>query len=414
MKIHIIGGGIVGLSAAWFLNESGYEVCVVDETDLMDGTSHGNAGMIVPSHFIPMASPGVVAQGIKWMFSAKSPFFIKPRLNTALIRWLWTFYHSCYAEHTVRSAPILFDFHEWSKSIYATFSALDNFDFCFDQKGLLMLYKTAKKEKEEHEVAAMANDIGIDVEILNEIGLSRLEPKIKIEARGGVYFPGDAHLYPNQFMSNLFQALKEKGVMFILKDKVTGLKQAGNQVVKIELASRKQLDVQQVLICAGAWSSKILQKLGVKILLQDGKGYSSTMVNPTHKPKIPTILSEAKVAVTPMGQDLRIGGTLEISNFSKKIHKRRFEAIVESMPKYYPQIQVNQIPTRDIWIGYRPCSPDGMPFIGKCNSIENLSVATGHGMMGMSLGPATGKLITEILTGAKPTIPTSHFNLNRF
>lgn len=414
MHIHIVGGGIIGLCSAWYLREAGCEVTILDRTDLSDGTSHGNAGMIVPSHFVPLAAPGVIAQGIKWMFNEKSPFYIKPRMNVDLARWLWKFYRSCDAKKVEKAMPILFSFNEWSKTLYKEFSQNPAFDFSFEEKGLLMLYRTAKAEKEEGELAEQANEIGVEAQVLSEAELKELEPNIKIDARGGVFFPGDAHLYPNQFISQLIQGLTDKGVHFITGKALDTFEYAQGKIAKIVLTNGEKISVEKVLLSAGSWTPHILKKIGVDMLLQDGRGYSFTVKSPDQKPGIPTILTEAKVAVTPMGNDLRIGGSLELSNLSTKINPKRFEGVYESIPAYYPNIQFEKPGLEQIWQGYRPCTPDGMPFLDQSTAFKNLTVATGHGMMGMSLGPASGKLASEIILGTKTTIDTSLFKLNRF
>ena len=158
----------------------------------------------------------------------------------------------------------------------------------------------------------------------------------------------------------------------------------------------------------------LLRKAGIKIYLQDGKGYSVTLEHPGLRPRIPTILSEAKVAVTPMGNDLRIGGTLELSGLSQKINQKRVEGIIESVPKYYKNIAVPFGTQTKIWKGYRPCTPDGMPYIGPSDTITNLFVGTGHGMMGLSLGAVTGKLLSQMIIREKPMLATEPFRLNRF
>ncbi|MDW3646977.1 MAG: FAD-dependent oxidoreductase [Bacteroidia bacterium] len=414
MHIHIVGGGIIGLCSAWYLKKAGCEVTIIDRSDLSDGTSHGNAGMIVPSHFVPLAAPGVIAQGIKWMFQEKSPFYIRPRLNLELGQWLWHFYRSCSKEKVQAAMPILFQFNEWSKELYKAFSEEEGFDFSYEEKGLLMLYKTAKAEEEEGELAEQAHKLGIEAEIISQSGLQELEPGIRIDARGGILFPGDAHLYPNQFIARLIAALKKEGVKFKTGQTVSDFNYSNDKITQIRLDSGEDLEVDQLLLCSGSWTARILKKLGQKMLLQDGRGYSFTLKDPALRPGIPTILTEAKVAVTPMGKDLRIGGSLELSNLSTKINPKRLAGIYESMPRYYPDLSFESPDLGEVWQGYRPCTPDGMPYIDKSNQIENLAIATGHGMMGMSLGPATGKLLSEIMTRQKPSIETRLFSLNRF
>lgn len=414
MKVHIVGGGIIGLSAAWYLVEQGCEVTIIDSSDLSDGTSHGNAGMIVPSHFVPMAAPGVITQGLKWLLDAKSPFYVKPRLSLDLLQWTWKFYQSSTENHVKKASPILQKFNELSRDLYEEFSTKEGFDFAFEKKGLLMLYQTAHQEKDELEFAEKANALGMAVEVLSAQGLKKLEPDVKINARGGIFFPHDTHLYPNRFIINLIEQLKTKGVTFLLNKNVSGFEEQGDKIIALTCKDHERIEVDKLVICGGSWTAKILQKAGIKLMLQDGKGYSFTLKNPKDRPRIPTILAEAKVAVTPMGNDLRIGGTLEISNFSTEIDQKRLQGIHESMGRYYPELQVPFPEKEAVWFGYRPCSPDGLPYVGAVPNFKNLYVGTGHGMMGMSLGPATGKLLAEQILGLETSINDSMFSIGRF
>jgi len=412
-KIHIIGGGIIGLSSAWYLSEEGYDVTVFDKGDLQDGTSHGNAGMIVPSHFMPMAAPGVISQGIKWMFNSKSPFFVKPRLNLELIEWLWSFYKHCNKKHVENSMSILYNFNEWSKHLYRDFSQNDNFSFCFEERGLMMLYKTEHHAKEEREMAVQARSLGIDAEDLTLEQLKVHEPDIDLDVLGGVYFKGDAHLYPNLFIRQLQKQLIAKGVKFLFNKSVNNIKTNNGKASQLLLSDSTVVDIDELLIASGSWSAKLAKMMGIKIKIQDGKGYSITLKNANIKPRIPTILTEAKVAITPMGNDLRIGGTLELGGLSPKINRSRVQGIIESVPKYFPELKIDKVNTEEIWTGYRPCSADGLPYIGKSEKIGNVFIATGHGMMGMSMGPATGKLVCEIVCDKKKTINSELFRIQR-
>lgn len=414
MKIHIIGGGIIGLSTAWYLTEQGVEVTLIDDTDLTDGTSHGNAGMIVPSHFVPLASPGIITQGMKWLFDSKSPFYVKPRIDIDFFQWLWRFYRSCSVENVKKATPILRDFNELSRDLYNDFATQPDFEFAYEKKGLLMLYQTKHQQEDEIEFAEKANEIGMAVEILNETQLRQLEPEVKINAIGGIYFPNDTHLYPNLFIKNAIEQLKRKGVKFILNKKVNDITVKNGKVCAIKLANNEEVSVNKLVVTGGSWTAKILKKAGVKLLLQDGKGYSFTLKNMENKPQIPTILTEGKVAVTPMGNDLRIGGTLEISNLSKEIKRNRLKGIHETMKLFYPEIEIAFPENKDVWVGYRPCSADGLPYIGNVDVVKNLFVGTGHGMMGMSLGPATGKLLSEQILNLPKSIDDSLFRVGRF
>lgn len=414
--IHIIGGGVIGLCAAWYLQEEGYEVTVIDQSDLSNGTSHGNAGMIVPSHFIPLAAPGVISKGIRWMFSAKSPFYIRPRLNNKLIQWLWQFYLSCNENKVHNAAPVLLAFNQWSKFLYETFAEEVGLDFSFEKKGLLMLFKTSKQQKEEASMVKQSKQLGLSANLLSKAEVEQLEQNANLNILGGAYFPDDAHLHPQQFIQQLLLRLKQTGVQF-LQAKVVNFDIKDQQIKAIIDSNQQSIPTQQVLCTAGTWSAQLLEKAGISMLLQDGRGYSFTLPLSSNSPRIPSILAEAKVAITPMHQQLRIGGTLELGSLlskKDKINALRLKGILERTTQYYPQLDVQPLYEQTPWVGYRPCTPDGMPYMGKAPKVQNLFIATGHGMMGMSLGPATGKLMRQIISKQKTSITTELFKIDRF
>ncbi len=413
-SVHIVGAGIIGLCAAWYLKKAGVKVTVIDKNNGTEGTSFGNAGMIVPSHFVPMSSPGVIAQGLKWMLNSKSPFYIKPRMNKDLLQWLWYFYRSANKRHVAKSIPVLYELNEQSKGLYKSLANEMGFEFGFQENGLLLLYKTKEQAKEEEILAEKAHKLGVKAEIFDSHGLKTLEPEMEMDVLGGLYFPGDAHLYPDQLMKQLVIQLKELGVTFLTHSAIVDFKTKGSRIDSLITEKNERIPVENVLVTSGSWTGNILKKLGVTIHLQDGKGYSITLKDPELRPRVPTILSEAKVAITPMGSNLRIGGTLELSGMSKKINRNRVEGIVESTQAYYKNLKVPFDKSTDIWTGYRPCAPDGMPYIGPSQVITNLFVGTGHGMMGLSLGAVTGKLLSEIITSQPPMLSVSPFRLNRF
>ncbi len=402
--VHIIGAGIIGLCSAWYLREEGFEVTVIDGGDINNSTSTGNAGMIVPSHFVPLAAPGVIAQGLRWMFNPKSPFYIRPRMHPDLLQWLWQFYRSCTPQHVQNSMHWLRDYNILSRDLYGAFAQKKSFDFCFEKKGLLMLYKTKQQQAEEWKHAEKAIKLKVPVEILNSDQIKQVESSIQTDVLGGVYYPEDAHLYPNLFIQQMCQALETKGVQILRNTQIESIQYSGQKIEAILDQNQQKYTVQNILFCTGSWTARLLKKIKHNVLLQDGKGYSLTLKNQAVRPKIPTILCESKVAVTPMGNDLRIGGTLELSNHSTQINKKRVQGITESLSKYYPELQVEVDNYEKVWQGYRPCTPTGLPYLGKIPQYNNAYIATGHGMMGMSLGPATGLLMKEVICQEKTSL----------
>lgn len=413
MKVGIIGGGIIGLSTAYYLKKSGHEVTILEQSNLEDGCSFRNAGMIVPSHIIPLAAPGMIAKGIRWMFNSSSPFYVHPSLNGALLKWGWEFYKHANEKHVKKSIPALRDLSLFSKICYQEWSKELPFDFGYQERGLLMLYQKPETEKEEIEAAHIANDAGVKAQVLSAEEVQKMEPDVRVNARGGVYYPGDAHLTPQTLIQNLIQLLKTQGVKLQSQTTVQGFIIDQNKIRTIK-TDRGDFEFDQVVLATGSWSGTVASQLKLSLPMQAGKGYSFTLQNVEKNTRIPSIFLEARVAVTPMGNTLRFGGTMEITGVDHSVNMKRVKGIVDSIPKYYPDMKVAMPKQEEVWHGLRPCSPDGLPYIGHSNKIKNLVVATGHSMMGLSLGPGTGKIVSELIEQKRPSISLDAFDVERY
>jgi len=407
-SVIIIGGGIIGLCSAYYLAKEGVEVTVIDKSDMADGCSYGNAGMIVPSHIIPMAQPGVIHQGIKWMFNAKSPFYIKPALSMDLLAWLIQFYKNSNQDHVNKSLVPLRNLSFFSKELYREFEQSAN-EFGYQEKGLLMLYNSEKMGEEEIKIGKVAEELGIEVDFLNQQEVSKLENGLKVDALGAVHYKSDAHLSPNHFIAFLKSGLNQMGGKLISNCSLIDFKVSEGKIMEL-LTNKGNFKADEFVIAAGSWSVEIAKKLGVKLHILPGKGYSFNVEKPLVKPTIPAILCEGKVAVTPLGEAVRFGGTLEITNNSDtKINIKRLQGIVEKVNQFYPDINVILPEKEKVWHGFRPCTPTGLPIIEKSKRIKNLTIATGHAMMGLSLAPASGKLVSELLMGKKTSVDITEF-----
>jgi len=409
-KVSIIGGGIIGLCSAYYLAKEGFQVSVFDKSDMTDGCSYGNAGMIVPSHIIPLAQPGMIAQGMKWMFDSQSPFYVKPRLSTDLIKWGMQFYKHANKKHVEKAMPALRDLSLLSKELYKDFAKEDN-SFFYDEKGLLMLFKTEKTAEEMHHEGKIAENLGLGVNYLSKDEVSQLESGTKTDVIGGIHYTSDAHLYPQKFMQFIKTQLNKLGVTIYKNTDVTDFKISNNTVSEV-ITSKGNFTTDEVVLATGSWSPEIAKKLQTSVSMLPGKGYSFTLKEKTHKPSIPSILCEGKVAVTPMANDIRFGGTMEIThNNDTKINKNRLQGIINSVNDFYPDLDIEMPKAEDTWYGFRPCTPSGMPIITKSKKITNLTLATGHSMMGLSLAPATGKVVTELILGKPTSVATNMFQL---
>lgn len=413
MNIGIIGSGINGLFTAWYLKKAGHQVTVLDKGDGTDSCSHGNAGMIVPSHIIPLSAPGMVAKGLRWMLRADSPFYIRPRLHQDLIRWGWLFYKNANAAHVERSIPVLRDLSLLSKQLYQEFVREAPFNFGWHERGLLMLYQTPAMAHEEAEGASIANHAGIEAQVLSSQEVQALEPEVEVRSLGGVFYPGDAHLTPGLLIAGLQTHLKAQGVAFHYDEKVTDIEISQKRVTGV-IASDKKWQFDELIVAAGAWSPELAQKMDCSLILQGGKGYSFMVHQPKNRIQIPAIMLEARATATPMINGMRFAGTMEIAGTDLSVNMRRVQGIVAGVRRFYPGFELALPDQQTVWSGLRPCSPDGLPYIGRLNHLQNVTIATGHGMMGLSLGPATGKLISEIVMASKTSVNTTPFRVNRY
>ena len=412
-KITIVGGGVSGLFSAYYLKQAGYKVVIIEQGNLSDGCSFGNAGMIVPSHIVPLAQPGMIAKGLRWMLKSTSPFYVKPRLSWELMRWGMLFWKHSTEEHVERSIPVLRDMSLLSKQLFQELAATNELDFGWHERGLLMLYKNADTEHEMAEEASIANKAGIVAEVLDGCQVQDLEPEVKVDVRGGVFYPGDAHITPNLLIKNLVAYLKSKGVDFYENQEVTDFEKNGKKITAVVTRTGK-FEVEELVIAAGAWSPVLSEKLGISLPLQGGKGYSFMLKNRANNIQVPAIMLEARATATPMGSDLRFAGTLEVAGTDLSINMNRVRGIVQGINNYYPEIEVELPEKEKVWSGLRPCSPDGIPYVGRVERFDNLTLATGHGMMGVSLGPATGKLVSEIVTHESTSLNMQPFAPLRF
>jgi D-amino-acid dehydrogenase len=412
-SVGIIGGGIIGLSSAYYLNKAGFQVTILDQGDFTNGCSYGNAGMIVPSHIIPLASPGMISKGIRWMFNSSSPFYVKPRLNKDLLSWGYQFYKHANPAHVEYAVPALKELSFFSKSMYQQWAQELPFEFGYRERGLLMLYQNASTGKEEIETAHRAHQAGIEANVLSLAEVQKLEPDVRVKARGGIYYPGDAQVIPGLLAKELAGYLANNGVTFKSNTTITGFEFSDRKVESMK-TNQGDMKFDFIVIACGAWSGIVCAMLGINILMQGGKGYSFTLSNVEKNTRVPTILLEARVAVTPMGDTLRFGGTMEIAGIDHSINLNRVKGIVDSIPAYYPDMKVEMPSKGDVWCGLRPCSPDGLPYLGRSRKRENVVIATGHSMMGQSLGPGTGKLVTEIIMDEHPSIKLNAFDAERY
>jgi D-amino-acid dehydrogenase len=457
MHALIIGGGIIGLSTAYFLREDGWEVTVLEKGDLSNNCSFGNMGYLSPSHFVPLAAPGMIEQGILWMFNQKSPFYVRPSLRWDLVDWGWKFMRASTKAHVQRSARPFVDILMLSKKLFQDWADAGEMQFELTKKGCIMYYQTAKTEKEELENARAAEQLGLQAEVLDREQIQALEPDLRPDVRGGVWFKDDAHLYPNALMQQLPALLEKRGVTIIRNAEVTGFERQNGAIksVRYKLTPNSEPQTSSrglgtnlqtsnfelrtpnselqtsnfdlVVLAAGSWSPQLARLAGEYLPLMPGKGYSMTVDNPQKKLNYPCILLEAKVALTPWNNRLRIGSTMEIGPIDERILFPRVQGILEAVPRFLPGYsddpafqeladleRLKSNLKEKVWYGFRPVSADGLPYIGFARKNKNLLIATGHAMLGLSMGAGTGKLVAEMAGGKPTSISVAAFDPKRY
>ena len=407
----IIGAGIVGLSTAYYLAKEGRSVIILEKTDGSDSCSYGNAGFISPSHFVPLASPGIVAKGLRWMLSPESPFYIKPRLNTSLIKWGLNFVRSANQGHVERTKQLFADMSHLSRELHIDFAKTEN--VTIQNKGILMHCVTEATMNYERELSKMAADLGIDTSILSIEELDELDPNVKHNGVGAVHFPGDSWMVPKDFMVNMKNALDELGVEIHYNQEVNGFNIDRGEIKSVRTAEQ-EYEGDEIVLAAGAFTPVLTKLMGNRLLLEAGKGYSVDYEDQEMKPDLAYILVEARVAVTPMDQFVRIAGTMELGGINLDINPRRVAGFLKSVNAYLPDFDYEKVKSLPVWAGLRPCTPDGLPYVGRDSKYKNLIVAAGHAMMGFTLGPVTGKLVTEIIEGEKTSLQIDQLAVNRY
>ena len=408
----IIGGGPVGLSCAYYLLKFGRSVTLLDAKEIGKGSGSGNAGHIVPSHIIPLAAPGVVTSALKWMLDpAHSPFGMKVSLNPNYLSWLLKFVLACSEANVQKSIKPLNDLGQLSVKNFAQIVAEEKFDCSYQEKGLLFLYKTEKAFHDGQHEGEFMQKHGIPVSIYDKTKIHDVEPAALDDIIGGVHFTGDAHLNPAVFLKLLSDRVRAMGAEMLENTSVTGFETANGKISKVK-TSAGDLEAEQIILAAGALSPSVARDLKLNIPIQPARGYSMTMSATKTMPSHALILGERRIAVSPMGDVLRFTGRLEVGNYSMEPNPVWLQRIENSAREYLRLDE--KLDVKETWAGLRPTTPDGMPIIGRSTTHSNLILATGHAMLGLSLGPGTGQVVAELLNGQQPAISLSPMRLERF
>lgn len=412
-KIIIAGGGVIGLSAAYYLQKRNYDITIIDDGDITDNCSFGNMGLLAPSDFVPLASPAAIAEGLKSLLNRASPVYIKPRLNLAFLNWAFRFYKCSTQQNVDKNTPHLKNLLNLSRRLINEIRDDIGDVFEMEEIGCMQMYRSQKLYEEKLRTADAQAASGIVVERLNREKLQKREPDVELDIYGALLFKSDAHLHPGKFMIAMKNYLEKKGVNFQLNTRVTGFEKNGKTIQSV-ITDKGIFKADSILLSTGSWLPQLAKKVGINLLLEAGKGYSYTYDHVEKNIRYPALLIDAHCAITPWNHLLRIGGTMEFSGINHKILINRMHNIYNAVKLFYPGLKIG-FPSKDkIWTGLRPVTPDGLPYIGNTKNFDNLFIAGGHAMLGISQGAATGKIISDLVERTVPEIDISAFKVERF
>ncbi len=407
----IIGGGVIGVCTAYYLAQKGVQVTLIEQGEIASGCSYGNGGLIVPSHSMPLASPGALGNSLRWMFDSESPFYIKPRPDPDLIRWLIDFISASRKHNMLRSLPVLRDLLFASRALYEELKQTAGFDFGFEGDGSLLVCISNTALEHEKEEMHLFEQFNIPFKVLDQNEVHELEPALMPQVVGGIFYPRDGHINPERFVTGLAKKAQGLGVQVWTKTEALGFDISQGRITRVH-TTRGDFHPKQVVLATGSWSPQVARALNLRIPIQAAKGYSVTFENLPLTPKLPLLFSEANVVANPLGDALRIAGTLELAGMDFSFNLRRVNAIRRSSRAYLPGLDDAKV--IEIWRGLRPCTPDGLPIISRARGLENLILAAGHAMLGMSLGPITGKLVAQLIREVPTAMDLTPLAAGRF
>lgn len=407
----ILGGGVIGLACAHYLLQAGRSVRVLEQGKVGAATSHGNCGTITPSHAAPLAAPGVILKSLKSMLHPDAPLYIKPRLDLPLASWLLNFAARCNKDDWRRTAKSKGALLQASRQLLESLVRDQRLDCEFQASGLNYVYRAEQAFARDREDIAGLREFGIESRLLDGDALAAEEPALLPGMAGAIHFPGDAHLRPDRFTSELARVIREQGGVIEEQVVVTGLSLEGGRVQSVSTSAGERR-ARDVLVALGPWSAPMLASTGLRIPVQPGKGYSITYERPALAPRIPLVLRERSVCVTAWESGFRLGSTMEFSGYDQSLNRVRLEALERGSREYLRE----PVGPRKLeeWYGWRPMTYDDLPILGRVPNRENLWLATGHGMMGMGMSAISGLLLADLITGRSPCIDPAPSSPARF
>ena len=406
----ILGGGVIGLSCALFLLRAGRGVTLLDKGAVGRGSSHGNCGTITPSH-LPLHAPGTVTKALKWMLKSDAPFYVKPALDPELFTWMLNFARLCNHRDFMHTARIKTELLLRSRERLGALVRDEKLECEFADSGTLYVWRDAQALAKARLDYDTLRQVGVPIELLDGKAARAMEPALKDGVAGAHWQPGDARLRPDKYVAELARAVRAAGGVIVEQAEVQGFRSEGGRIAGA-VTAQGEFAAQQVILALGSWSPLLGKQLGLRLPIQPGKGYSITYSRPRRAPKIPLVLKERSVCVTAWDSGYRLGSTMEFSGYDDTLNARRLAAIRRGAAEYLEEPEGPVV--EEQWYGWRPMTYDDLPILGRAPGIDNLMLATGHGMLGVSLSAITAQLVTELMTGTATSLDVAPYSPARF
>ena len=404
----VIGGGVVGAATAYYLAKQGQQVTLLEQGELASGCSHGNAGQVTPGH-LPLPQPGTMWRNLRWLFKPTSPLYVAPRLDLNLIQWLWQFNQACNEPHLRKATKVLCELGEASAVLFDQLA--NDIGLRYQNKGRLEICRSEKTFSAACDEADLLQECGFESQRLCGNQVQQLEPAIQTDVAGAIYYLNSGYCNPQELVKQLATAAQACGAVVKQNTPVTDLRIKRGHLVAV-VTAHEEIKADALVLACGSWAPQLARRLGMRLPVQPGKGYHLDVERPPAAPAMPVVLIEERIFVTPIDDFLRLAGTMEFSGFNLRQRPARIDMLASGASRYLPGVR--QAPERSRWCHLRPMTPDGLPIIGRVPHIKNVWIATGHGMLGVTQGPITGKLVADSIVAGKTSIDLHPLRPERF
>jgi D-amino-acid dehydrogenase len=407
--VAVVGGGSIGLMTALELSRRGLRPVVLERAgDVLSGCSGGSAGLLSPAHSTPLATPGAVREGLRHMLRRDSPFSMRPR--PGLLLWLLRFMAAARPSQVHAGTEVLLQLSFSSLKLHQALAA-GGLDTGLRTLGAMNVYETEKRFAGGRAEAQALAAHGIKSQVLTLEEARSIEPAVSDGVVGAVFYPDEAQCEPERFLLAAAEAATAAGAVIRTRAEVFDVTMRAGRVTALQTTAG-EVKPREMVVANGAWAALLSRRIGLHLPVEGGKGYHIDLARAGSDPAIPVYMQEARVIATPFDNRLRLAGTLQLTGLDMRLDRVRARATLDAGARALRGVHPGRV--TEMWRGIRPCTPDGLPVIGRSQRIENVVFATGHAMKGLHLAPATGSLVADVVTGQPPEHDLEPFSPDRF